>query len=76
MTTNTVNHNTVNHNAIPRLLLTQIGAVLVLFVFIGFLLFDDVPDNVSLSSIEEALSFQAICSRPITFAFVASMEST
>lgn len=52
---NAENHNTVNHNAIPRLLLTQIGAVLVLFVFIGFLLFDDVPDNVSLSSIEEAL---------------------
>lgn len=51
----TVNHNTVNHNAIPRLLLTQIGAVLVLFVFIGFLLFDNVPDNVTLSSIEEAL---------------------
>ena len=62
---NAVNHNAVNHNAIdqntrkqntiPRLLLTQIGAVLVLFVFIGFLLFDNVPDNVTLSTIEEAL---------------------
>ncbi len=52
---NTTDQKTKKRGTISRLLITQIGAILVLFVFIGFLLFDNVPDNVTLSSIEEAL---------------------
>lgn len=38
-----------------RFQIMQIAAVIVLMIFIGYLLYDDVPDNVSLSTIETAL---------------------
>ena len=38
-----------------RFQIIQVVAVIVLVIFIGYLLYDDVPDDVSLSSIEKAL---------------------
>lgn len=38
-----------------RFQIIQVAAVIVLMIFIGYLLYDDVPDNVSLSTIETAL---------------------